>query len=125
MVAGGIGVTPMLSMLRSRADLQDERPITLIWSNQTREHIAYPLEFADLEKRLKGLRIVHVLTREPGYNGETGRLNQSKLNRLLTHCSRKSSVYVCGPPLMMEGVRHALLSMGFSRDSMLMERFSL
>jgi len=125
MLAGGIGVTPMLSMLRSRADLQDERSITLIWSNKTREHIAYPLEFADLEKRLKGLRIVHVLTREPGYNGETGRLNQSKLNRLLAHCSRKSTVYVCGPPLMMEGVRHALLSMGFSRGSMLMERFSL
>jgi predicted ferric reductase len=125
MLAGGIGVTPMLSMLRYRADLQDDRPVTMIWSNQTREHIAYSGEFADLEKRLKGLRIIHVLTRDKGYNGETGRLDQSKLNRLLAHCSRKSTVYVCGPPLMMKEVRHALLSIGFSRTSILMERFSL
>jgi predicted ferric reductase len=125
MLAGGIGVTPMLSMLRYKADLQDERPITLIWSNQTREHIAYPGEFADLEKRLIGLRVVHVLTRDPGYDGERGRLNQSKLDRLLTRSSRKSTVYICGPPLMMKEVHHALLSIGFSRGSMRMERFSL
>ena len=35
MIAGGIGITPMLSMLRFMADHNDPRPISLIWSNRT------------------------------------------------------------------------------------------
>ncbi len=40
MIAGGIGITPMLSMLRYMADVDDPRQILLIWSNKTKEHIA-------------------------------------------------------------------------------------
>jgi predicted ferric reductase len=41
MIAGGIGITPMLSMLRFMADHRDPRPVTLIWANRSPERVVY------------------------------------------------------------------------------------
>ena len=125
MIAGGIGITPMLSMLRYMADCNDQREITLIWSNQTRKHIIFPDEFQSLEALLKGLRIFHVLTRDPEFRGETGRLDQPKLKRLLSDCSRSAIIFVCGPDEMMKEVHRCLVSLNFPRCMIFMERFSL
>jgi predicted ferric reductase len=125
MIAGGIGITPMLSMLRYMADDNDQRRITLIWSNQTRKHIICPDDFQNLEAQLKGLRIFHVLTRDPEFSGEKGRLDRPKLKRLLSDCSRSSAIFVCGPNRMMKKVHHCLVPLGFSRRMIFMERFSL
>lgn len=125
MIAGGIGVTPMLSMLRHMADHNDQRKITLIWSNQTANNIILPHEFESLAGPLKGLRIVHVLTRAPEYSGEQGHLDRPKLKRLLSNSSRSSAVFVCGPAQMMQDVYSRLVSLGFQRQMIFMERFSL
>ena len=125
MVAGGIGITPMLSMLRYMADTKDHRKITLIWSNRTRKDIVYPDEFSDLQQRLEGLSIVHVLTREPEYDGEKGRLDKAKFERLLSACNKQAIVFICGPPDMIKETSRALRSIGFPRRSIRMERFSL
>lgn len=63
MIAGGIGITPMLSMLRHLAWRRDEREILLVWSNRSPEHIVFPGEFEKLSDHLPGLRIAHVFTR--------------------------------------------------------------
>ena len=125
MIAGGIGITPMLSMLRYMADRDDPRKITLIWSNQSPAHIALPHVFEKLAVQLKGLRIVHVITQAPEYEGEQGRLDRSMLKRLLSDCSRTASVFVCGPDQMMKAVRSFLVTLGFERQKVFMERFSL
>ncbi len=125
MIAGGIGITPMLSMLRYMADHDDQRKITLIWSNQTPEHIVLPRAFEKLTVRLKGLRIEHVMTRALEYTGQQGRLDRPRLKRLLSDCSRTAAVFVCGPDQMMKAVRHGLVSLGFERRMVFMERFSL
>ncbi|MFZ7110695.1 MAG: ferric reductase-like transmembrane domain-containing protein [Desulfatiglandales bacterium] len=125
MLAGGIGITPMLSMLRYMADRGDKRKITLLWSNRRREHIVYADEFFDLEKKLTGLRVIHILTRDTEHQGETGRLDRPKLQRLLYGCDRKSTVFLCGPPLMMAQVRRSLTAIGFARRSIHTEEFRL
>jgi len=125
MIAGGIGITPFWCMLRYMADHRDQRKITLIWSNRSRQHIIRSHEFQNLADHLKGLRIVHVLTRNPDFMGETGRLDRSKLQRLLAGCSTASAVFVCGPDQMMKEIRHALVSLGFAKRMIYMERFYL
>ena len=125
MIAGGIGITPLLSMLRYMADSGDQRKITLLWSNQTPDHIVLPDVFEKLAAQLKGLRILHVMTRAPEYNGEQGRLDRPKLKRLLSNCSRSAAVFVCGPDQMMKAVRTSVVSLGFQRHMIFMERFSL
>ena len=125
MIAGGIGITPMLSMLRHMADHQDRRKITLIWSNKTKKHIILPDDFQNLETRLNGLRILHVLTRDPEFDGENRRLDQPGLKRLISDCSPSSAIFVCGPDQMMKDVSNTLLSLGFPKRMIFMERFSL
>ena len=125
MIAGGIGITPMLSMLRHMADNGETRRVTLIWSNRTREDIVFADEFEELEHRLQGLRIIHVFTRQAGSLGTIGRLNQNMLDKLLSGCSRKIPVFVCGPPLMMDEVRRGLVRIGYSHGLILTEEFSL
>ncbi|MBT8366435.1 MAG: ferric reductase-like transmembrane domain-containing protein [Deltaproteobacteria bacterium] len=125
MIAGGIGITPMLSMLRYMADHNEPRSITLIWSNQSPEHIVLPYVFEKLAARLNRLRVVHVMTRTAEYTGEQGRLDRPALKRLLSDCSRTAAVFVCGSDQMMKAVRSWLVSLGFERRMVFMEHFNL
>lgn len=125
MIAGGVGVTPMLSMLRYMVDMNDERKVTLVWSNRTAEDIVFQSEFGELETRLKGLKIHHVYTRDPDREPESGRLDESKLRTLLAECSRKATVFVCGPPKMMKSVHAMLRRIGFPKRAIKTERFAL
>ena len=125
MIAGGIGITPMLSMLRYMAHHNDPRKITLIWSNKTQKHIILPHEFQNLEVQLNGLRILHVLTRDPEFSGEKGRLDRPGLKRLISDCSHSAAIFVCGPDQMMKDVFNSLVSLGFPKRMIFMERFRL
>ena len=125
MIAGGIGITPMLSMLRYMVDEGEERPVTLIWSNRTRGDVVYPSEFVEFEKRLNGFRLFHVFTREPSVRGEKDRLGETSLKVFLKDCSRESGVFLCGPPKMMYDTRRALLALGFPARTIHTENFRL
>jgi ring-1,2-phenylacetyl-CoA epoxidase subunit PaaE len=107
------------------ADTGDTHRITLIWSNRTEEDIVFADEFMELGHRLKGLRIIHVLTRQPHDSGISGRLNRDKLGDMLSDCSRDAPVFVCGPLLMMKEVRRSLKKIGFSPGRIYTEEFSL
>ncbi|MFO7556204.1 MAG: ferredoxin reductase family protein [Desulfobacterales bacterium] len=125
MIAGGIGITPMLSMLRNMADTNDPRKVLLIWSNKTREHIVFPEEFEDLERRLQEFRIVHVMTENTIEGDRKMRMDKVKLERLLAECSRKSRVFICGPSGMMNDVSRALKKIGFLSNRVYKEEFKL
>jgi predicted ferric reductase len=124
MIAGGIGITPMLSMLRYMADMDDQRQILLIWSNKAKEYIVFPEEFKNLEYVLQGIQVIHVITRGSG-GGDKGRLDKTKLERLLEGYSRKSKVFICGPFEMMKAISRALKKIGFSSTGVYKEEFRL
>lgn len=125
MIAGGVGITPMLSMIRYMADRKDGRRIRLIWSNRTKEDILYADELEDLETRLPGLEVTYILTRLPARSSGRRRLNSDILKELLSEYRRNSAAFVCGPPLMMKQVRQWLLETGFEPGSIRTEEFRL
>lgn len=129
MIAGGIGITPMLSMLRHMADNKDQRPVTLVWSNRTREHVIFPQEFTALQHRLPGLRLFHTVTREKVRDPEPGvlqgRLDRHTLEPVLSDVDRSAPVFVCGPGPMMHAMQMALTGLGFSRRRIYSEKFML
>ena len=125
MIAGGIGITPILSMLRHMAAAADERPVTLIWGNRREADIVYRQELHAMAAGPLNLRIHHVLSQQPDWPGPTGFVNAPLLQRLLTTEELGGHVFLCGPPPMMASVRRALRSIGVPGRRIHTERFAL
>jgi predicted ferric reductase len=126
-VAGGIGITPIMSMLRTLADRGDRRPLTLLYANRTWEGITFREELAQLERRLN-LRVVYILSApHESWGGERGRIDPSVLERHLPRSQRRDSqeVFICGPKPMMDAVERALVSLGVPVGDFHSERFDL
>ena len=62
MIAGGIGITPFMSILRSEAQADRPRPVVLLYSNSRPENAAYLDELRALEQRLNGFQLVLTMT---------------------------------------------------------------
>lgn len=123
LIAGGVGISPIVSMLRTFADLDDRRPITLIYGNRSWDEVIYRDELDELSQRLD-LRVVHVLGQPPdGWSGETGRITASVLDRHLPERAERRQFFICGPDPMMNAVEHLLLDRRISAENIQIERF--
>ena len=125
LIAGGVGATPMLSMIRHLAETEPDRPVTFIWSNRARQDIFAADELEQLSGRMPNLRVHHVLTRQPDWDGPAGRLDEQMLRRLAGDVRQLAAAFVCGPPSMMDGVSAALGRLGLPRRRIHTERFAL
>ena len=107
-VAGGIGVTPIMSMLRTLADRGDRRPLLLVYASRTWEDVIFREEIEGLEERLN-LRVVHVIEDPPdGWEGERGYVTAGVLDRHLPEGREECEYFICGPDPMMDAVERAL-----------------
>jgi len=125
MIAGGIGITPILSMLRHMAATGDDRPVTLIWGNRRAEDIVYRQELDALLAGRVNLRVHHILSEQEGWGGPAGLVDAPLLQRVLSAEELRRQVFLCGPPVMMTLVRRALRSLGVARRRIHTERFAL
>lgn len=127
MIAGGIGITPMMSMLRYMRDKGYRKPVMLIYACRTREDVTFreELEAMALSEGSPLLEIVIVLSKpDASWEGERGYVDREKLERLAGNVSN-TAFFICGPPPMMGKVNAELLEMGADRRNIHMERFSL
>ncbi len=124
MIAGGIGITPILSMLRHMAATGDDRPVTLIWGNRREDDIVYRKELEALAAGRMNLRIHHVLSEQESWPGLTGFVDAPLLGRVLSDEQLRGQVFLCGPPVMMASVGRALRSMNVPRRRIHTERFA-
>ncbi|MBN1994300.1 MAG: ferric reductase-like transmembrane domain-containing protein [Anaerolineae bacterium] len=126
-IAGGIGITPFMSMLRTLKDRNDKRPLLLIYANNRWEDITFREGIEALQKSLN-LKVVHVLANPPeGWQGERGFVTAEILERYLPE-ERQTNVYetfICGPPPMMDAIERTLPKLGISLGDFHSERFNL
>ena len=112
LVAGGIGVTPQMSILRTMADTADPRPVTLVYGNNDWDGVVFRDELEQLAGQLH-LTVVHVLAKgHEGWEGEVGFITTDILRRHLPAELGGLQAYVCGPPPMMAAVERSLLEAG-------------
>lgn len=124
-IAGGVGITPMMSMLRTLADRGDRRPLLLIYASKTWDAVTFREEIEGLEKRLN-LRVAHVLEKaHEGWAGETGFVNADILRRYLPDNSAECEHFICGPEPMMNAVEKTLNQLGVPFAQFHSERFNL
>lgn len=125
-VAGGVGITPMMSMLRYMRDRSEPRRVLLVHASRTSADMLFQEE---LEAMREGgrpeLRVVHVLADAPrSWAGETGKLDAEGLARLCGGTDGKV-FYLCGPPPMMDALIRGLRRMGVSPRRIHADYFSL
>lgn len=124
-IAGGIGITPMVSHLRSMADRGENRPLVLLYGSRDEESITFREELGSLERRLPNLKVVHVLTKpSPAWTGERGFIDREKLERF-SPAGVRVEYFICGPDPMMDAVERALRDMGVPAGDYHSERFNL
>lgn len=124
-VAGGVGITPILSCLRTMADRGDPRPALLLYAEKGWDDVAYREELDELRERME-LEVSYVLEEPPeGWEGESGFIDEGVLERTLPEERFDRAVFVCGPPAMMDAVHAALLARGVPESNIQLERFAL
>jgi ferredoxin-NADP reductase len=110
-IAGGVGITGLLSMLRTMADRNDVRPAVLVYANGEWEGVAFRRELERLES-LINLTVVHVLERPPvSWTGETGYVTAELLSRHLPRGYRRFQFFICGPGALMDAAEAALIEL--------------
>lgn len=122
-IAGGVGITPVISMLRALRESGDTRPVVLIYGNQAERDILFRDELRSLGEHV---RVVHVLSKpDEGWDGPTGYVTGEIVEAHAGDRLATADVYLCGPPPMMDMVYRALRELGVSDRRIHWERFSL
>jgi predicted ferric reductase len=123
-IAGGIGITPMMSHLRTLADRGDHRPLVLIYGGQDLDGLTFRDEIDLMVSRLR-LNVVYVLAAPPaGWTGEKGFVSEELLRRYLPR-EGKYECFICGPPPMIDAVEQSLHRIGVPMGDYHSERFDL
>ncbi len=125
-IAGGIGITPFISMLRYMRDTKTDLDVILLYANRFEKDILFRDELNAMTANAKPrLTITNILS-EAGddWPGEKGYVDKEKIQKFV-HEVQGKAFYVCGPPAMSEKVIAALLEKGVPYDKIRSEIFSL
>ena len=125
-VAGGVGITPLLSMLRFMRDRSESRSVLLVYACRSAADLLFAAELEAMVARGRPrLKLVPVLAEPPpGWTGESGLLDADRIARLSGGVAGKS-FYLCCPPGLMRNLMSGLRRMGVSPRHIRSDYFSL
>ena len=125
-LAGGIGVTPFVSMLRDAASSGLARDLWLFYSNRRPEDAAFLDELMGLPKRSPRIRFVGTMVEmdksSRTWSGERGFLDRAMLERHLKSLAG-NVYYIAGPPGLVEAMQKMLLDAGVAEDAIHTDEF--
>ena len=129
MFAGGSGITPMMSLIKSLLTQEPDSIVSLIYCNRNFESVIFKDEFKRLEEKYEGrLHVIHVLDEAPmNWQGLSGLLNHDMLTKLFERIPdwgiEKSTYLMCGPEGMMKNVESLLQEHKIPKEKVFKESF--
>ena len=116
LIAGGVGITPLMSKIRYLTDLSWPGDIYLVFSVKTERDIIFRDELDALRRRHPNLHVTVTLTRDDGaaWSGERGRITPALLTRAVPEIATRR-VHICGPTEMTDPTRQMLSRPGRAR----------
>jgi ferredoxin-NADP reductase len=125
LVAGGVGIVPLMCMLRHRRLSGSAVPAVLLYSACTREDVIYHEELADLARSDARLMLRITLTRDarPGWSGAVGRIDLEVVQGLLRVLGGTADSFVCGGAGFVEAASALLIRAGQPGSAIRTERF--
>ncbi len=108
LLSGGIGITPIRSIVKYVVDEKLDTDMILVYANRSIEDIIFKEDFDIMQKQHPKLRVAHVLCEPaPGFECVVGLINAQVIkNEIPDYPQRK--FYICGPPLMVKGMQKIL-----------------
>ncbi|MBI2739028.1 MAG: 2Fe-2S iron-sulfur cluster binding domain-containing protein [Rhodospirillales bacterium] len=124
LIAGGVGVTPMMSITRYLMDRSFPGDIYFLYGARSTEEFIFREELEYLQKRHANLHIAATMSRAEGtaWMGASGPISKEFIARAVPEIARRR-VHLCGPPPMMEAVKAALSELGVPKDQVRTEAF--
>lgn len=123
LIAGGIGITPYLSMLRHIKKNNLGYKITLVYSNRNRESAAFLEELRSYESGIPGFKLIATMTDDPGWGGEKRMVDSQFIKDYFPNVNAQNYMVV-GPPKMVEAVKKSFLDAGVIEDNIKIENFT-
>lgn len=112
MIAGGVGITPLLSNLHALVARRDPRPVIVIYGSPTWEEASFREELKAMKQHLD-LSLVHVIDAPSAdWQGESGKIDRELLLRHLPADTRHWPHLLCGPGPMLDALRRDLADLG-------------
>ena len=126
LLAGGIGITPFMSILRQAAKDRRQQDLILLYSNRRPEDAAFLTELQQLERGNERFRLIATMT-EMNVSGRpwTGRtgLIDAEMLREVGRVADAPIYYIAGPPGMVDAMRRTLTNVGIADDDIRSEEF--
>ena len=128
--AGGSGITPVLSLLKTALAVEPDSDFTLLYGNRASNSVMFLEELAALKNRFMGrLQIYHFLEDEEEevelFNGRLDSAKIADVLRSLVDPSTIDAAFICGPGPMMDAAEAGLIAAGVASDNILIERFTV
>ena len=113
LIAGGVGITPLMSILRYLTDQSWKGDIHFLYCAKSPQDIIFHQELDDLQRRFPNLHLQITLTRAEGtdWAGRKGRITGEFLRQTIPDLAGRP-VYICGPASMMEPTIQMLRELG-------------
>lgn len=126
-LAGGIGITPFVAMVRHAAKEKLPHALFLFYSNRRPEDSAFLAELEETQKINQNYKLIATMTDMGNsvrpWKGETGYINEAMIKKYIPDVL--AALYcIAGPPQMVEAMRQVLNTMGVNDDNIRTEEFS-
>lgn len=126
-IAGGIGITPFMSILRQVTNDRLPQQLTLIYSNRRPEDAAFLAELTQIEKKHDNFRLIATMTgmgkSQRQWDGDIDHVDEALLKRATSDLVAPI-YYVAGPPSMVAAMRQLLNRVGIDDDDIRSEDFA-
>jgi cytochrome-b5 reductase len=120
-VAGGTGITPMISIIRWILTKRLDAELFLVFANKTEADIIFRDEWERDVRTHPNFHCIHVLEQPPaGWAGETGRITGDILRKHLPPPGPETVLFLCGPPPMTDALETMLQGLGYSEESVIL-----
>src|SRR5256886_1677126 len=129
-IAGGSGITPVMSLIKSTLRYEPESEITLLYGNRDSSSVIFLEALAGLkDKHLSRLEIYHFLDQEEQdielFNGMLDRVRcEEAIAALVPDAAEVDGWFICGPGPMMDAAEGALLDRNIAKERIHIERFT-
>lgn len=144
MIAGGSGITPIMSIIKTIMEVEPQSIVSLLYSNREEEGIIFKQELDELQTRYANQLYVENILSQPkrektsglfsafkkgtlSWSGKVGRINRDVLNEwLIEHPAvhKQTEYFICGPDGMMETTESFLFAKQIDKKNIHSERFT-